>query len=153
MQQVGFRIAKDFIAIGNAKCDQLDDKVRLLLDDMHATAKALQMTREVSVVLEQAAQEKVLDFSEKPEFRKGIDELHELGILKGDKKYKFNKKELELLKHQIDNYEKTQERKNQQSMLLIQPLLGLMKQIVDILSEAMKDENSLIEHAIQRMGS
>ena len=151
VNNIGYRIAKEFINIGNVKIDQIDGRVRELLTEMKETSKNLKLSKEVDLVLDKALKEKVLDFSQNVEFSTSIDEMHRLGILTEEKKYTFTKDEILTLKQKVDNYEKDCEMRNQQSTLLIQPNLQLMKQIIDILFEAMKDENSLIDHALQRI--
>ncbi|OGN61309.1 MAG: hypothetical protein A3F40_02115 [Chlamydiae bacterium RIFCSPHIGHO2_12_FULL_27_8] len=150
MNTYGVSLAYEFLKLGDNKIDQVDISVRKLLIQMNENSKNLKLTREVELIFDKAIEDNIIDFTTSAEFSEAIDTAHKLGVLKGDKKYTFTEKELRMLKKELDNYEKDMEMKNQQSLLLTQPMLQLIKQLVDIMFESMKDENKLITDIQQR---
>jgi len=117
----------------NAKVDaHLDGKVRDLLERMHRVSDqyndVIALANEFNIRSnfdDEGAT--FLDF-EGSEFQEIIDKLHDAGVLEGDRKYRFETKhEIERFKAHLEGKATILKNKNQEPLLLIQPLLNLLE--------------------------
>ncbi len=137
----------------NAKVDQhLDTKVRNLLDRMHVISEqyndALALANEFNI-RSNFDKEGVnfLDF-ENSEFQELIDRLFDAGIL-DEKKYKFEtKNDIEMFKARLDGIQNQLKNKNQEPLILIQPLLNLIEQMNKIAKTCTDDDKNLKAHTL-----
>lgn len=117
----------------NAKVnDHLDDKVRNLLERMETNSKlfdnATALSNEFNLRTNFDNQGVTFIDFEGTEFQELIDNLHDLGILEGERKYQFETRdEIERFKAILEGKATYLKNKNQEPLLLIQPLLNLIE--------------------------
>jgi hypothetical protein len=119
----------------NAAVDtHLDKKVRNLLDRMNRISDqyndVIALSNEFN--LRTNFDDKKVSFIdfEGSEFKEILDKLYDKGILEGERKYKFEtKKEIDIFKAKLDGKAAQLKNKNQEPLLLIQPLLNLLEQM------------------------
>ncbi len=118
----------------NAEVDShLDQKVRNLLERMNRVSSqyddviALSNEFNLRTNFDEGNKISFIDF-EGTDFQEIIDRLYDTGVLEGEKTYKFEtKKEIEIFKARLEGKASQLKNKNQEPLLLIQPLLNLME--------------------------
>jgi len=130
--------------------EHLDGKVRNLLDRMQTISNQYNdvatLAAEFNIRANFDADKSAtyLDF-EKTEFQPIIDNLHNQGILKGEKKYKFEtKQEIERFKAHLEGQAAILKNKNQEPLLLIQPLLNLLE-LMNRIAKSFADQDEALK--------
>lgn len=152
MAQVELNPAFEILKFNTQVDAHLDTKVRNLLDRMHTISEqyndALALANEFNIRAnfdEKGAN--FIDF-EGSEFQEFIDKLYDADIL-DEKKYKFEtKNDIEKFKAKLDGIQKQLKNKNQEPLLLIQPLLNLLEQMNKIAKTCLDDDKNEKGHTL-----
>jgi len=135
MADLSIHPALDALRFNEKVNDHLDGKVRKLLERMDTISKQFDDVTALSneFNLRTNFDEKGVTFIDftNTEFQELIDRLYDSGVLKeenGQRKYKFEtKKEIEMFKAKLDGIANQLKNKNQEPLILIQPLLNLLE--------------------------
>ncbi|MFA6118755.1 MAG: hypothetical protein WCT85_04195 [Parachlamydiales bacterium] len=126
--------AFEALKYNNRVNEHLDNKARNLLARMHETSEKFNsvtaLVNEFNVRANNVETDKKITFIdfEGSEFQELIDHLHDEGILTGQKVYKFEtKNEVEAFRARLEGIQTELKNKNQEPLLLIQPILNLLE--------------------------
>jgi hypothetical protein len=129
--------------------EHLEKKAEKLIDQMkeisNEHSNISKLLRELNIQIEKdykGAVEKV-DFSNNETLKEIIDHLFDKGII-DEKKYVYeNEREIEFLRAALDGYSTELKNKNQEPMILLQPLLNLLEMFSKITKTVIDDDTRL----------